>query len=133
MLDLVTLDTGPLSEAGVEFEVRHPKTGDPLGCYITVLGEDAVAYREARLRIVSAMESARVAAGGELTAAQVDSFDAQFAAIRIKGWREFEFEGACPYNPDNALRVCKRLSWLREQVRQKSNDRGLFLPGSAKP
>lgn len=133
MLDLATLDTGPLSEAGVEFELKHPASGDPLKCFMTIFGEDAITYKEARLRVVSAMEMARVAAGGEFTAAQIDAFDAQFAAIRIKSWREFEFEGPCPFSPDNAIRVCRRLIWLREQIRQKSNDRGLFLPGSAQP
>jgi hypothetical protein len=131
-MDLTTLDTGPLSESGVEIELRHPKTGAPLGSFLTVLGADSTAYRQAERRLLIA--TAKSGPVSELDAVTVEAAEAQLLANGTVGWRDLEIDGsAYAFNAENARRLYTRFPWIAEQVRRAIHDRGLFLPGSAKP
>lgn len=46
-MDLSILDSVTRAEEGVEFEIRHPKTGKGTGFFLTVKGVDSKAYKAA--------------------------------------------------------------------------------------
>lgn len=113
-----------LGATSVAYELKHPKTGEPLGVTIDVTGSDTVEFRElAKSQII---RSAARPAGQDLNERMAD--DEALLMTCIRGWSDDEFFGG-PFSKEAALAIVRNpaYSWLREQVNAFTNDRKNFF------
>ena len=124
MIELNNLSTAALSDEGVEFELRHPVTGDPLGAFVILRGLDSKAARDVETRFRREI----VEAAGKT----VDPIEwAERAAMEKRvaltvGFIDLTVNGK---EPDPAtLYADPGFSWLVEQVDRFIQDRRNFFP-----
>ena len=124
-----------LAEEGVEFELKHPDTDEPLDAFIKVRGaRSKTAERHVRKMI---NEQARVEAirsrGKDKDKPRPieESIEgmSEIAYVRVISWRGIEDQGV-PYEltKENALALFERESWIRDQILEVSNNAERFLP-----
>lgn len=130
--DLAELDIVKGADEGHEFELRHPVTADPIGAFITVIGEDSEKYQE-QLRALR-----KKAADALVRARRINALDDEEEGITLlvaatRGWRNLPPVDGKPldYSAGNARLLYKRFPWIREQVAGVIRERANFLPKSA--
>lgn len=135
-MDLATLNTKAKSEAGIEFELKHPATGDPLGMFVTVLGADSERFRARaedfqRRNLKQARRGKADEIGAELQKERI-----ALCAAMTADWRGLELGGAeVAFSEAKAAEIYgdEGWTWILDQVDRAINDRANFLPGSATP
>ena len=120
--DLANLDTIAASNKGVEFELLHPVTKEPLGMFITVYGSDSDVFRQHnrdmtndKLRRNAAMR--RV--GKDLPVATVEDSEREGTELLVActvGFRNIEFNGPMEFSTANAFKLYTSIPWVRQQV-----------------
>lgn len=127
MFKLDQLDQAKACEIPYEFEVTDDATNEGLGIFLSVIGGHAAAIsdlttkRLQRRRVNEAMAEKADPRGKRLHVVPVEEdidFGYELVAVRIVGWRGIEE----PWSPENALRLCKLNSSIREQAFAKSED-----------
>lgn len=134
-LDLAALDTSLGAEEGRELEVLHPKTGEPIGLRITLLGTDSEAYQKAvRAQQRRAMDRLAHNRKRRSTPEELEAESIELLATITRGWGPFNLGGKdYPYNHPNAVALYQRFGWIREQADAFAGERANFLPRSAAP
>ncbi|MBL8967956.1 MAG: hypothetical protein JNG85_13190 [Spirochaetaceae bacterium] len=127
-MELSILDTTTRAEEGVEFEVRHPKTGEGIGFYLTVKGADSQTYK-------NALKEAMKKASDKTT--QNDIKEQVLVACTV-GWRAVNAKGENePITIDGKeIKFCesslkemlKRMPTIRDQGVAFQDGRANFLP-----
>lgn len=132
-VDLAALDTGAGAEEGRELQVRHFKTGEPIGLTLQLLGTDSATYERAVRAQQRATQDRLVANRAKrITAEEVDDNALELLVALTRGWSPFDLDGKdYPYSAANARGLYRRFRWIREQADEFAGDRANFLPRSA--
>jgi hypothetical protein len=135
-MDITTLDTTPLAEAGVDMELRHPGNNSVImqddgvtPITIRVLGMDSKAFRKAnRVNQDKRIKGVRYRMP---TAAERDE-DAIDILIKCTiGWSGIEREdGPLSCTPANVRWLYTNMDWIKRQVDDFIGDAANFLPSS---
>jgi hypothetical protein len=128
MLDLKVQNLTEISEAGYEFELTLPGSGERTGAFVKVRGEQSKTARAyARKKYAEYRQREQVAKRkgreDEMSLEDAEDMAVETAVIRIISWRGVGEDGKeVPFTKDNAERILKENSWIREQVLENSND-----------
>lgn len=124
-----------LAEEGVEFELKHPDTDEPLGAFIKVRGARSKTAEKFLRKMINenARQEALRSKGKDRDKPRPieESIEGmnEIAFVRIISWRGIEDNGV-PYEltKENALELFERESWIRDQILEVSNEAERFLP-----
>lgn len=128
MLDLKVKNLSETSEAGYEFELVWPPTGEKTGAFVKVRGaESKIArayarkkYSEYRQKEVMAKRKGR---DEEMSLEDAEDMAVETAVTRIMAWRGITEDGVeVPFTKENAERVLREHSWIRTEVMNASED-----------
>ena len=128
MLDLAIVNLSAQAEAGYEFELEHPATGEGLGGFIKVRGDKSKKVQNhARKRITEMQKRDRVQRGKnkdtDLTIDELEDMAIESAIVRVISWRGITNEGQeLQFNEDTATQVFRDHPWIREAVMEASED-----------
>ena len=132
-IDLSALDTKKGAEEGFKLDLRHPKTNEPLGIWIHVLGADSETYheqmREFRRRRTELLKR-NMRATFSPEEAEAEGLD--LLASVTRAWSEhMMLDGEkLIFSTGAARKLYERFAWIREQVDASIHERGNFLPGN---
>ena len=123
--DIESLDTVTACEEGADLEIVHPRTGEPLGIIISVVGADSPTYRSELHKLANK----RAKRGrGVLNSESIEADNIELLVACTRGWSGLDYKGAAlAFSPANARMVYKDFVWLREQVDAFIGDRANFL------
>ncbi|WP_321532265.1 hypothetical protein [uncultured Desulfuromonas sp.] len=141
-MDLATLNTAQNADTGIEIEIFHPTTGEPIGLTIMVLGSDSQAYIDAERKInkrrnEQAKRTRDLSAGldyDQLQAAVTEKMVACFVNWKTADGAPLKLNGTgLESSKDNFRKVItdRGFFWLRQQVQQAMDNVANFLPSSA--
>lgn len=114
-----------VSETAV-LNLKHPVTGEDLGCSIELCGKDSDVYRKQYADQVKALTEAQVN-GSDIDYAELDIV--VYTACTV-AWTDIELEGkALECTPENVRLVYsdQRFKWLHEQVTRFVGNRENFM------
>lgn len=117
-LSLVDLDFNAACEQAHEFEVNSPKTGKPMGVFISVLGDGAAVVREFSIREANKRRKALDASTFE----EDQSIMVEACVMRTAGWRGITES----FSLENARKLYVVNPFIRRQVWEESNRVGNF-------
>lgn len=134
-LDLAKVNYAETAEAGYEFEILLPATNEPTGAFITVRGEmskTVKAYARQKFREFQLKEQQAKRRGKqseEMTLEEAEELAVESAVVRVIGWRGITENGKeVPFTKENAERIFREYSFIREQVMEESNQLLNFRP-----
>lgn len=126
-LDLVKTNLSEAADAGYEFEVTLPGTGDPTGAFITVRGEMSKTvksygrqkFREFQLREQQAKRKGKTV--DDISLEEAEELSIENAIVRVISWRGITESGKeVPFTKENAERIFREHSWIKDQVMEES-------------
>ena len=127
MFDLTKNDLSVAAEAGYEFELMLP-TGEPTGAFITVRGEQSPAVKACGRKMFNMYQQKQKIAKrrgkeDELDLDEAEDMQIETAFVRMIGWKDIAEGGkAVEFNADNAKRILRAHSWIREAVMEESSN-----------
>lgn len=115
-----------LDAISVQMEIKHPKTEEPTGVFIELLGPDSAVFRN-----LSKQQATRRLAKGEKAKINLDELtndNDDLLASCIVGWTDEEFF-LTPYSKQAALDLVKNpaRAWLRRQIDEFTDERKNFF------
>lgn len=142
-IDLDAVDVSKSAEAGFEFEVEHPDSGEGIGVFITVRGEEAQSIRLSGIRAASesiirdrmkgeskqkkSAEQQIAELEAELTET-INEKTPEKAAQRVIAWRGVKRAGVdVPCNEANCIELFNKLPFIQVQVFEQSRKLGNFF------
>jgi hypothetical protein len=127
--DLAKKNLGVIAEAGFEFELKLPGSEEPTGAFITVRGDMSKTVRShARTRVNEFQTKARIAKKkrqdiDDLTLDEIEEMSIEDCVVRVITWKGFLDDGKeVPFTRENAERVLKEHSWIREQIMEVATE-----------
>lgn len=127
-LDLAKTNLADAADAGYEFEIKMPGTGDPTGAFITVRGEmskTVKTYARQKFREFQLKEQQAKRRGKQtedITLEEAEEMAVEAAVVRVINWRGItENAKEVPFTKENAEKIFTEHSWIREQVMEESN------------
>lgn len=151
MKSLDALDVVPGANAGFEFELVDPSSGDGTGMFITVLGVDSDEYRK-RVDAVQQARAQKLFRGGQFrpnaisTPAEDRAKEIEIQAATTKSWRTvtpgepgedstvvptLNFRGKdYDCTPENAKLLYAGIPPMFEQAQQQARNRANFVKGA---
>ena len=126
-LDLAKTNLADAADAGYEFEIKLPGSGEGTGAFITVRGEMSKTvkayarqkFREFQLREQQAKRRGKTV--DDLTLEEAEEMAVESAVVRVIGWRGITENGKeVAFSKENAERIFTEHSWIREQVMEES-------------
>ena len=127
-LDLAITNIAAEAEAGYEFELLHPATGEGTEGFIKVRGEKSKTVQNHARKVVNEMQKREKVAKGknkdvDLSIEELESLAIDRAIVRIISWRGIQEDGQdVPFTRENAERILKDHSWIREAVMEESEN-----------
>lgn len=127
MFDLTKNDLSVAAEAGYEFELMLP-TGEATGAFITVRGEQSPAVKAYGRKMFNLYQQKQKIAKrrgkeDDLDLDEAEDMSVEAAYVRLIGWKGIAESGkAVEFNADNAKRILKQHSWIREAVMEESTN-----------
>lgn len=127
-LDLAKTNLAEAADAGYEFEIKLPGSGEGTGAFITVRGEMSKTvkayarqkFREFQLREQQAKRRGKQS--DELTLEEAEEMAVEAAVIRVISWRGITENGKeVTFSKETAEKIFTEHSWIREQVMEESN------------
>jgi hypothetical protein len=116
-----------IAEAGYEFELKLPGTGEPTGVLITVRGDQSKTvkafarkkYAEFKLREQQAKRRGKEVE--DMTLEEAEELSIESAVVRVIGWKNLTENGKdVPFTKENAERIFKDFSWVKDQIMEES-------------
>lgn len=131
-MDLATLDSVKAANEGAAMEVLHPTSNVPLKddqenpITITLIGQDSDKVKKRqRLEMNKRLKAGR---RSTMTAEELEEQGLELLAFCTVSWSGIKLDGQLlDCTADNAMKVYKRVPWLREQVDSFVGDRANFL------
>jgi len=123
MLDLKVKNISAISEAGYEFELLYPGSNERTGAFVTVRGVQAPKvraysrkkYNEYQLKETQARRKGKEP--DQLTLEDAEDLAIESAIVRIIDWKGITEDGIeVPFTKENAERILREHSWIREAV-----------------
>ena len=127
-LDLAKTNIAAEAESGYEFELLHPATGEGTGGFVKVRGERSRTVQQHARKIVTEMQKREKIAKGkgkdvDLSIEELEDLSVDRAVVRIISWRGISENGEdIPFTKENATRILKEHSWIKEAVFENSDD-----------
>lgn len=115
-----------VQDDGVDVEILHPKTAEPLGMVVRVAGPDSARQKRAR----SAVNNARLqmSRNKRLTAAELEADGLKVMVASIISWSGVEENGQpIEFSTEAATDVLTRFPFIREQIDAVVGDRAGFI------
>ena len=125
--DLAQHNYTEIAEAGYKFELKLPGTGEGTGVFITVRGDQSKTvkafgrkkYAEFKLREQQAKRRGKEAE--DMTLEEAEELSIESAVIRVLGWEGITEKGKdIPFTKENAERIFKDFSWIKDQVLEEA-------------
>jgi hypothetical protein len=125
--DLAKHNYTEIAEAGYEFELKLPGTGEGTGVFITVRGDQSKTvkafgrkkYSEFKLREQQAKRRGKDVE--DMTLEEAEELSVESAIVRVIGWKNITENGKeVPFTKENAERIFKEYSWIKDQVMEES-------------
>lgn len=125
--DLAKHNYTEIAEAGYEFELKLPGTGEGTGVFITVRGDQSKTvkafgrkkYSEFKLREQQAKRRGKDA--DEMTLEEAEDLGIESAIVRVIGWKNITENGKeVSFTKENAERIFKEYSWIKDQVMEEA-------------
>lgn len=125
--DLAKHNYTEIAEAGYEFELKLPGTGEGTGVFITVRGDQSKTvkafgrkkYSEFKLREQQAKRRGKDVE--DMTLEEAEELSIESAIVRVIGWKNITENGKeVPFTKENAERIFKEYSWIKDQVMEES-------------
>lgn len=133
--DLSKNNLSEVAEAGFEFELKFPGTGEGTGAFITVRGDNSKtvkAYARKKFSEFKLREQQAKRRGKELDDMSIEEAEElaiESAIVRVISWRGIEEEGKpVAFTKENAQRIFLEHPWIREQVTEESSQILNFRP-----
>jgi hypothetical protein len=133
--DLSKNNYGEAAEAGYTFELKLPGTGEATGAFITVRGDQSKTvkayarkkYAEFKLKETQARRRGKEAE--DMTLDEAEELAIEAAIVRVIDWKGIAENGKdVPFTKENAERIFKEHSWIREAVTEESGQILNFRP-----
>lgn len=127
-LDLVKTNIAAEAEAGYEFELLHPATGEGTGGFIKVRGSNSKTVQNHARKVVTEMQKRERLAKSknkevDYSLDELEDMSIDRAVVRIISWRGItEDDKEVPFTKENAERILKEHSWIKEAVFENSDD-----------
>ena len=129
MLDLKVQNLAEQSETGYEFELLYPGSKEKTGAFVKVRGAQSKtvrAYSRKKYNEYRVREQAAKRRGKEqedITLDEAEDLAIESAIIRIIGWKGITEGGVeVPFTKENAERVLREHSWIREEITLNSDE-----------
>ena len=125
--DLAKHNYTEIAEAGYEFELKLPGTGEGTGVFITVRGDQSKTvkafgrkkYSEFKLREQQAKRRGKDVE--DMTLEEAEELSVESAIVRVIGWKNITENGKdVPFTKENAERIFKEYSWIKDQVMEEA-------------
>lgn len=135
MFDLSKNNLAEQAEAGYKFELTLPGSGDKTGAFITVRGAQSKIVQKYSRKKFQEIDQARTVAARKgkehkLTLEELEDLGIETATLRIISWQGIAEDGVeIPFTPENAARILREHSWIREQIMEESDSLINFQPG----
>lgn len=132
--DLTKNNLSEKAEAGYTFELMIPEVQEKTGAFITVRGVQSPKVKAHSRRVFAQLQFKEQQAKKKnrdlepMTLDEAEDMAVDAAFVRIIGWKGIEENGkALEFNEDNAKRVLREHSWIREQVLSESDQLTNFI------
>lgn len=128
MLDLKVKNIAAVSEAGFEFELLYPGSNERTSAFVTVRGAQSPKvrnysrkkYNEYQLKETQARRKGKEPE--QLTLEDAEELAIESCIVRIIDWKGISEDGVeVPFTKENAERILKEHSWIREQIVEESD------------
>jgi hypothetical protein len=125
--DLAKHNYTEIAEAGFEFELKLPGTGEGTGVFITVRGDQSKTvkafgrkkYSEFKLREQQAKRRGKDV--DDMTLEEAEELSVESAIVRVIGWKNITENGKeVTFTKENAERIFKEYSWIKDQVMEEA-------------
>lgn len=125
--DLAKHNYTEIAEAGYEFELKLPGTGEGTGVFITVRGDQSKTvkafgrkkYSEFKLREQQAKRRGKDVE--DMTLEEAEELSIESAIVRVINWKNITENGKeVAFTKENAERIFKEYSWIKDQVMEES-------------
>ena len=127
-LNLSVLNVSEVSESGIDIELVHPATGEGLDAWVRVRGKDSRTVQNHARKVVNDMQKREKIAKGknkdaDLSIEELEDLSVDRAVVRIISWRGISEDGEdVPFTKENAARILKEHSWIKEAVFENSDE-----------
>lgn len=133
MLDLTKQNLAEQNEAGFEFELLYPGSQEKTGAFVKVRGVQSPTvrafqrkkYNEFRVREQAAKRKNKEE---EITLDEAEDMAIESAINRVIGWKGIaEGNVEVAFTKENAERILRQHSWIRDQIMEESDQLLNFL------
>jgi hypothetical protein len=125
--DLKNHNYTEIAEAGYEFELKLPGTGEGTGAFITVRGDQSKTvkafgrkkYSEFKLREQQAKRRGKEA--DDMTLEEAEELSIESAVVRIITWKNISENGKeVPFTKENAECILKEYPFIKDQILEEA-------------
>jgi hypothetical protein len=125
--DLKNHNYTEIAEAGYEFELKLPGTGEGTGAFITVRGDQSKTvkafgrkkYSEFKLREQQAKRRGKDVE--DMTLEEAEELSIESAVVRIITWKNISENGKdVPFTKENAERILKEYPFIKDQILEEA-------------
>jgi hypothetical protein len=125
--DLAKHNYTEIAEAGYEFELKLPGTGEGTGAFITVRGDQSKTvkafgrkkYSEFKLREQQAKRRGKDVE--DMTLEEAEELSIESAVVRIITWKNISENGKdVPFTKENAERILKEYPFIKDQILEEA-------------
>ncbi len=131
-MELSTVNLSQQADAGYTLELTHPATGERLGGFITVRGDESKTvqnYNRKRFVEMQKREKRNKNKEVDYTLEEIEDIAVESAIVRVISWKNIKKDGAdLPFTKENAEMVFREYPWIRKQVMEASEDLLNFRP-----
>lgn len=133
--DFAALDYGSACEVPYEFEITHPDTGEGLNAFISVIGTESGAFKNAVRKMANArrlreFENERKGKNAPVLIEEDEKATLDLVCACVVGWRNIIVGGKeLEFNTDNLRSFLTQFDWVRGQIDKASTDMGNFTKG----
>lgn len=132
-LNLSKTNVAAKSEAGYEFELTVPEINERTGAFVTIRGNHSPVVKQYSRKTFQEMQAREQQAKRKnreiepMTLEEAEDMAIQAAIVRIISWRgikeddEKGKEVDVPFTEENARRILKEHSWIREAILSESD------------
>ena len=125
--DLKNHNYTEIAEAGYEFELKLPGTGEGTGAFITVRADQSKTvkalgrkkYSEYKLREQQAKRRGKDVE--DMTLEEAEELSIESAVVRIITWKNISENGKdVPFTKENAERILKEYPFIKDQILEEA-------------
>ncbi len=133
--DLAKNNFGEAAEVGYEFELKLLGTGESTGAFITVRGDQSKTVKAyarkkfAEFRLKEQQAKRRGKDPEDMSLDEAEELSIESAIVRVIDWKGITEGGkAVPFTKENAERIFKEHSWIKDQVMEEASQILNFRP-----